>query len=102
MDNECFIEREFVGHTPAKGSFSVSLRLGQPQNKESGWACSVEVRGLGRDPKPRDIYGADSLQAFMLAIKIARGHIEVYLSQGGTLSWPGEPHQPLSIEQILG
>jgi hypothetical protein len=42
------------------------------------------------------------MQAFMLAIKIARGHIELYLSQGGTLSWPGEPDQPMSIEQIFG
>ena len=101
MDNNNFIEREFVGNTPERRNFPVLLRLGQPRKREKDWACSVEVRGLGGDPKARDIAGVDSLQALMLALKVARCHVEVYLSQGGALAWPNEPGQPMSIEQIF-
>jgi hypothetical protein len=66
----------------------VVIRIGRPyQVSDAGWACPVLIEGL--NSRLPDIHGIDSFQALMLALKLGRSLLEVFVEEGGKLSWPG-------------
>ena len=58
----------------------VHIEIGQPFPDRGAWACPVFLRGINR--KPKNVCGADSLQALCLALHFVRTQLERLLRRG--------------------
>lgn len=92
---EPIAEREFV-ICDADGNESRAVaRIGRPHpdQSEEDWVCPYEIVVAGKRKAFR-IYGVDSIQALVLALKTVDVELEVRAKQlGGVLMWLGSPHQ---------
>ncbi|MFZ2642279.1 MAG: hypothetical protein WA117_14875 [Verrucomicrobiia bacterium] len=61
----------------------VYIEIGQPFPDRGAWACPAFLRGINR--KPKNICGADSLQALCLALHFVRTQLEKFLRRGGRI-----------------
>lgn len=87
--NEVIAERRLVFVSPNETENDVLVSFGKPQLVEEGgpYYCPVRIVGLGPE-SVKAAYGEDSLQALMLAIRMANatlGHRAA--TRGGVLKW---------------
>jgi hypothetical protein len=82
------------------------LRIGvwPPEKAElAPWACKVEVTKLFSPAK--SIYGADSWQAQVLAMRFAASLIQNFVTQGGAVFWLGDEsgtqREPFEISDLI-
>ena len=66
---------------------SVEIVIGVPfEAGPDEWACPVLLKGLYKHRGP--IFGVDSMQALMLAIRFIRDLLNDFCEKGGKLYWP--------------
>jgi hypothetical protein len=73
----------------------VVVAIGQPYHDAEmrAWRCPVTLQGLARQPP--DIAGEDSLQALLLALRLAHYELAGVRSRGARLVQAGaDPHDP--------
>lgn len=87
-------ERLFTGHDSV-GEFGVRVEFGEPVQdvmvaNGMDWRCPMRLT-VGSQVSTRSIIGIDSLQAFQLAINLARVELELLAAGPGTsLRYLGE------------
>jgi hypothetical protein len=78
--------------------FEIRAAVGVPYEAESGsWACPVCLEGLRNLP---DMYGVDSLQALLLALKAIRNMLSYFVEQGGKLYWE-KGGEELTVDELF-
>ncbi|MBX9600705.1 MAG: hypothetical protein K2X35_06870 [Bryobacteraceae bacterium] len=86
--SEVIAERRLVLVSPDETEVEVIVSFGKPQLVEEGgpYYCPLRIIGLG--PEKKSAYGEDSLQALMLAIRMAKATLEHRAtSHRGVLRW---------------
>jgi len=80
--------------------FEIRAALGLPYETESGdWACPVALEGLhGGLP---DMYGVDSWQSLVIAIKTIHTTLSYFVEDGGKLYWD-KGGEELSVAELFG
>ena len=75
----------------------IRIEIGRPQpNGLNDWACSIWVKSV--DDEMRNVFGADSLQALILGLRLVGVHLGSILKQGSRLIDPkDEKDFPLQI-----
>ena len=82
-------ERSLIAEPKGAPRFEIELRIGVPARSSNGaWACPASIEGLSQ--RSLDTYGADSLQALLLALRTVRGVLEDFVKDGGKLYLPGD------------
>lgn len=81
-------QRSFVGRGPT-GRFDVLVEFGEPLRDVAvvggfDWRCPMRLT-VGPDVTERSIVGIDSLQALQLAMRVARGELELIATRPDTL-----------------
>lgn len=83
-------ERELIAETmiyavgPDGNGFDIHMTVATPYQADTGeWACSVALSGLHRDSAV--IRGVDSWQALVLAMRLARQLLSLFVEDGGKL-----------------
>lgn len=87
--NEAIAERRLVFVSPDQTEVEVIVSFGKPQLVEEGgpYYCPLRIIGLGPE-SVKSAYGEDSLQALMLAIRMAKANLEYRAAtHGGVLRW---------------
>lgn len=76
----------------------IRIRVTRPQPDPKGdFHCTVELRGL--EPS-RKIYGVDSFQALVLALRFLMGRISVLLDHGWCFYFGRDDDKPLDVHLI--
>ncbi|MEX0782021.1 MAG: hypothetical protein WD557_05180 [Dehalococcoidia bacterium] len=73
---------------------TLTLTLGRPvpdSRPGNAWACPYAIQLGQEEPRVREIFGADALQALFLALRIVKVDLEVRDREHGPLTWGGEP-----------
>ncbi len=91
--------REFSAISMEGVRFKLVVRIGTPYATDTDWACPVALEGLDR--RTPDMHGVDSLQALVLAVKLARSRLEHFILSGGSLYFLGEEDSPLTVEEVF-
>lgn len=66
---------------------------------EESYRCPIRFEGWG-DPAP-DIFGADSLQALLLAVTLLNCMLRRFILRGGHVLYPGtDDHYPLETISV--
>ena len=73
----------------AKRKSAVHVSIGAPQPDGNDWCCPIRLKGLV-DRKERRIFGVDSWQAIVLALRLAEAMLKNEVRKGGTLFYLGE------------
>lgn len=81
--NEIFAQREFEVDG-VKGA--LKLLIGKPQPDGDKWCCEYQLIG-GEDEKMHKVYGADSMQALLYALYLAKGLLHLYASEQHKIAW---------------
>ena len=80
-------EKLLIARSPDGEEWELRISVWPPQEAElAPWACKVEISRLFTPA--RSIYGEDSWQAQMLAMRFAANRIQHFIEQGGSLYWP--------------
>lgn len=78
----------------------VRVEIGRPEKigdgEDSDYKCAYKISGLGEEPRQRSAFGADSLQALTLSIKMAAVELDV-ARRKYKLTWPGTEHEDLGF-----
>ena len=61
--------------------------VGAPQPDGDDWCCPVRIKGL--DSKERRVFGVDSWQAMILALRLVEALLRHEVREGGELFWFG-------------
>jgi hypothetical protein len=78
--------------------FEIPAAVGVPYESVSGsWACPVGLEGLRNLP---DMYGADSWQALIIAVKAIHNMLSFFIEEGGKLYWEKDGEQ-LTIDELF-
>lgn len=72
----------------AKRKSAVHITIGVPQPDGNDWCCPVRLKGLV-DNKERRIFGVDSWQAMILALRLAEAMLQNEVRKGGKLFYLG-------------
>ncbi len=90
-------ERKLEAHDSGSNLLSVTVRVGRPERDPAGgWICPHQILGLG-DEMVYGAAGVDSLQALLLAIKMARIHLQTRKDQSLRLDFAGMQDWGMSI-----
>jgi hypothetical protein len=83
---EVIAEHELVFETKDQGRRSVQVRVGKPvpdpSDPERTWMCVYDVGGLDRDRRMA-IFGADSMQALVLALHAIPAELAAFARERG-------------------
>jgi hypothetical protein len=72
----------------AKRKSTVRITIGPPQPEGKDWSCPIRLKGLV-DNKERRIFGVDSWQAIILALRFAEAILQNEVRRGGKLFYLG-------------
>jgi hypothetical protein len=72
----------------AKRKSAVHVTIGAPHPNGNDWCCPIRLKGL-IDNKERPIFGVDSWQAMILALKLAESMLQNEVRKGGKLYYLG-------------
>lgn len=72
----------------AKRKSAVRVTIGAPQPNGNDWCCAIRFKGL-IDNKERQLFGVDSWQAMILALKLAEAMLQNAVRKGGKLYYLG-------------
>jgi hypothetical protein len=97
---ENIIASRKVKAVDSKGkAFNLEIVIGLPfQVSQDEWTCPVSLEGLYKHRGP--IFGVDSLQALMLAIKFVKDLLEDFFEKGGNIYW-FDDSKPVSLDELL-
>lgn len=77
----------------------LEIVIGLPfEVSQDEWACPVSLEGLFKHRG--SVFGVDSLQALMLAIKFVKDLLEDFYEKGGKICW-FDDGKPVSLEDLL-
>src|ERR1700734_2679139 len=80
-------ERSLQLLLPTGKRVSFRVTFGPIRKVRRDFGCPVRFYGWGNSPP--DIWGADSLQAFTLAITLVHSILDTVVQRGGRVLWPG-------------
>lgn len=97
MIDDVIAECRLLARDRAGVETPVTIQIGRPVQHAEHAECPVFVNGL--DDQVRKIYGEDTLQALVLAIRFARSLVEIRQeqglqicdSEGDPVDWEGYP-----------
>ena len=72
----------------AKRKSAVQVTICAPEPDGNDWACRIRLKGLV-DSKERRIFGVDSWQAMILALRLAEAMLQNEVRKGGKLFYLG-------------
>jgi hypothetical protein len=72
----------------AKRRSAVHVTIGAPQPDGDDWCCPIRLKGLV-DNKERRLFGVDSWQAIILALRFAEAILQNEVRKGGKLFYLG-------------
>ena len=72
----------------AKRKWAVHVTIGAPEPDGNDWCCPIRLKGLV-DSKERRIFGVDSWQAVILALRFAETMLQNEVRKGGKLFYLG-------------
>ena len=72
----------------AKRKSAVQVKVGAPERDGEDWTCPIRMKGLV-DSKERRIFGVDSWQAMILALRLAEAMLQNEVRKGGKLFYLG-------------
>ncbi len=72
----------------AKRKSAVEVTIGAPEPDGNDWCCPIRLKGLV-DSKERRVFGVDSWQAIILAIRLAEAMLKNEVRKGGKLFYLG-------------
>lgn len=82
--------------------FDVGIMIGKPYQtdfKYGDWACPVALIGLhGRFP---DMYGVDSWQALIVAVRLVKALLTNFVEEGGKLYWE-KGGEEITVAELFG
>jgi hypothetical protein len=73
----------------AKRKSAVHVTIGAPEPEANDWCCPIRLKGLV-DSKERRIFGVDSWQAIILALRLTEAILQNEVRKGGKLFYLGE------------
>lgn len=80
-------------------TFDLTIVIGLPfEVGQDEWACPVSLEGLYKQRGP--IFGVDSFQALMLAIKFVKDLLEDFYEKGGKIYW-SDDSKPILLNELL-
>lgn len=99
MSGEIVATRK-VKAVDSKGrTIDLTIMIGLPfEVSHDEWACAVSMEGLYKQRGP--IFGVDSLQALMLAVKFVKDLLEDFYEKGGKIYWSDEG-KSVSLSDLL-
>lgn len=99
MEIVCQRMLDAVGSEGEELAIQVSIFQPLKDEVEGGdWSCTYEISGAGATLS-HAMYGVDSMQALLLALKTVRGHLEsLGRSKGWRISWLGMENLGISTE----
>lgn len=65
------------------------IAIGLPEQTEEHASCAVALDGMDR-PLPGPLFGADTMQALMIAVGYARRRVREFVASGGRVLHAGE------------
>lgn len=97
MSPQSFIaDREFDLLSPDGKRVRLKVRFGPIYQADGSFRCPVHFEGWG--DRPPDIFGADSLQAFLLAVTCMNSILRSFIDRGGRVLFPDtNDDMPLEI-----
>jgi hypothetical protein len=94
-------DREFDLLPPGKSRVRLTVRFGPIYHADGSYRCPVRFEGWG--DQPPDIFGDDSLQAFLLAVTCMNSILRCFIARGGRVLFPDTnddmPLEIISTEQ---
>ncbi|UCF88767.1 MAG: hypothetical protein JSV70_00470 [bacterium] len=85
---------DFTGKT-----FDLTIVIGLPfEVGHDEWACPVSMEGLYKQRGP--IFGVDSFQALMLAVKFVKDLLKDFQDKGGSIYW-ADDSKPASLNDLM-
>jgi len=72
----------------AKRKSAVHVSIGTPQLDGNDWCCPIQLKGLV-DSKERRIFGVDSWQAIILALRFVQALLQNEVRKGSKLYYLG-------------
>lgn len=99
--DEIIAETSLVGVLPSGEEQAITVQIGRPYfDSEGAGVCRIGVSSIFS--KPRSIYGVDTFQALLLALRHVRASLELFTDDGGFLYMKGDDKRsPLSIELLF-
>lgn len=96
MDNdEAFVERTFL----VDGT-ELLCRFYRPLSDGQDFSCRYEI-GWPDGPRSREVWGVDSIQALLLALKAVNGELLIHQERNGVdVRWLGGRHLGLPSEDV--
>jgi hypothetical protein len=95
-------DRTFDLLSPGKKSVRLTVRFGPMHQADESYRCPVRFEGWG-DQLP-DIFGDDSLQAFLLGVKCMNSILKSFINRGGRVLFPDTdqdmPLEMISVEEL--
>lgn len=98
IDSGPIADRVFYATKDGDG-FEIRLAVGRPYRTESGnWACPVAMDGFHE--RLNDIHGESSWQALMLAIRLVKVLLGLFIESGGKIYW-AKDGQEMSLNELF-
>jgi hypothetical protein len=89
-------DRTFDLLPPDQKAIRLTVYFGPIYELDNSFRCPVRFEGWG--DQPRDIFGADSLQAFLLAVTYVNAALTSFINRGGRVLFPDtDQDMPLEI-----
>jgi len=82
-----FADRSVVLLKPSGERVAFRVEFGPIRREGRSFCCRVRFHGWADSPP--DIRGADSLEAFLLAVGLVHGILDDFVWRGGRVLWPG-------------
>jgi hypothetical protein len=73
----------------AKRKSAVHVTIGAPEPERNDWCCPIRLKGLV-DNKERRIFGVESWQAIILALRLTEAMLQNEVRKSGKLFYLGE------------
>lgn len=85
------VELSLQARTATSEEFELTVMLSAPICiLDEEYSCSLQISGLEKYRKVRDIRGTSAFQALSLAVDYARNALEAFVTEGGELRSEGE------------
>ena len=99
MNENVIARRKIKAIDPRGKTHDLEIVIGQPfEVSQDEWACPVSMEGIYKHRGP--IFGVDSMQALLLAIKFLKDLLIDFSEKGGKLFWP-ESSDPITIDELF-
>jgi hypothetical protein len=93
-ERRLLLRRPGIARRSVRVKFGRPVRAPRPQPGEPWW-CPVEISGLG-SPAVRSVAGEDSVQALVLALRLAEEELRARARQArGQVDWLGDRERPI-------